>query len=125
MHSAPLPTWLRWQRVLNEHWPSGPAYLVPVAPAPIPVRVGVVWATDGREWVDGLAVRWTRDAVMVQLDEPRLGPLATWFAPHDVARRDASLPVEVIVRSVTDPPGHDQQAHSVGVAASPPTDSAW
>jgi hypothetical protein len=87
MHSAPLPTWAQWQRVLNEHWPRGPAYRVPPAPAPIDVRARVVWERDGSGWLDGRAVRWTSTAVMVELDDPRLGPLATWLAPHDVVRR--------------------------------------
>ena len=90
MHSAPLPIWTRWQRVLNEHWPPGPAYRVPVAAQPIAVRVRVDWQRDGTEWLDGLAVRWTSGAVMVQLDDQRLGPLATWVAPADVVRRSAA-----------------------------------
>lgn len=88
MHSAPFPTWARWQRVLNEQWPRGPAYRVPVPPAPIPVRVRVVWQHDGDEWLAERAVRWTRDAVMVELHDARLGPLATWLAPRDVVRRE-------------------------------------
>lgn len=88
MHSAPLPNWRRWQRVRNEHWPRGPAYRVPLAPEPIPVRARVDWDIDGAEWLAGLAVRWTRDAVMVALDDPRLGPLATWLSPTDVVRRE-------------------------------------
>ena len=87
-HSAPLPTWGLWQPVLNEHWPAGKAWRIPRAAEPIPVRVRIVWRTDGECWLEGLATRWTATAVQVELVDRRLGPLATWVAPSDVRRRD-------------------------------------
>lgn len=72
--------------VLNEHFPAR-AWTLPRR-QPIAVRVRIVWRDDGPAWLDALAVRWTADAVQVELDDPRLGPLATWVGVENVTRRD-------------------------------------
>lgn len=57
------------QKVLNERWPlidsKGHPHArgIPDQPKPIPVRARVVWEGDGEEWVDGMARRWSRNAV--------------------------------------------------------------
>lgn len=83
-HRAPPPHWPAWQRVLNDSWPSRPRDVV--LRDPIPVRVRVVWARDGETVVDGRAVGWIGRHVRVELDDPRLGPLATWVDASDVHR---------------------------------------
>lgn len=46
-----------------------------------------MWETSGAEWVDGMARRWTRDAVFVALDDERLRAVGVWLRPEDVRRR--------------------------------------
>lgn len=81
------PGWRAWQPVLNEHWPPVPAWKIPRAAHPIPVTVRIVWRDDGEQRLAALATRWTTTSVQVELDDYRLGPLATWVAPVDVRRR--------------------------------------
>lgn len=67
--------------------------VVPVPPgrhadvsAPIPVRARLVW-DSGPEWVDGLAMEWTRELVRVATRDPRLMPNVVWVRAADVQRR--------------------------------------
>lgn len=82
------------QKVLNEHWPLRDAKGEPHARGipdqtnPIPVRARVVWEGDGEQWVDGMAKRWTRDAVFVALGDERLRAIGVWLQPTDVKRRE-------------------------------------
>jgi hypothetical protein len=83
-HTIPSASWRSWQRVLNERWPPDPRD-VPEREA-IPVRVRVVWERDGEEWVDGLACRWTRERVYVELRDVRSMTLGVWVSASDVRR---------------------------------------
>ena len=81
------------QRVLNERWPqhdhNGPhARNIPEQPAHkhIPVQVRIVFDTDGACWVNGVATRWTRDTVFIQLDDVRVIGRHVWVAVRDVRR---------------------------------------
>ena len=52
---------------------------------PIPVHVRIEW-TSGDEWIDGLALEWTRDLVRVATREQRLHPRVVWVRAGDVRR---------------------------------------
>ena len=69
-----------------------PANVVDVPPGehrdvaePIPVRARFAFAA-GEEWVDGLAMEWTRELVRVQTRDPRLYPRVVWVRAGDVVR---------------------------------------
>lgn len=69
-----------------------PANVVDVPPGehrdvehPIPVRARLAWAA-GPEWVDGLALEWTRELVRVATRDPRLYPRVVWVRAADVRR---------------------------------------
>lgn len=84
--ATPPPSWAKWQRVINNRPPAQPTR-VPLQPQPIEVLARVVWATDGEEWVPGLAVRWTREVVFVELRDERAETLGAWLVAGDVRRR--------------------------------------
>src|SRR5688500_16668262 len=67
---TPPPAWATWQPVINSR-PVPPADAVTTAESPLAVSARIVWGGDGEEWVDGWAIRWTRDAVLVELRDPR------------------------------------------------------
>jgi hypothetical protein len=47
-----------------------------------------VWADDGEEFIDTMAIRWTRSHVLVHLkDDPRCATIGAWLKPDDVRRR--------------------------------------
>jgi hypothetical protein len=83
--TTPPPGWASWQRIINGRdvpdWSS-----VVVAAVPIPVVARVVWATDGEQWVEGLAIRWTRSLVLVELRDPRCSTVGPWLDASDVKR---------------------------------------
>jgi len=69
-----------------------PANILPVPPGthrdvadPIPVQARLEWST-GPEWVDGLAMEWTRELVRVATAEQRLHPRVVWVRAGDVRR---------------------------------------
>ena len=72
------------QRPLNAH-PVPPGHHTDVE-RPIPVQVRIVFERDGEEWVDGLALEWTRDLVRVATREQRLHPRVVWVRAGDVRR---------------------------------------
>ncbi|MGH3480464.1 MAG: hypothetical protein ACRDQD_26975 [Nocardioidaceae bacterium] len=74
----------RKQRVLNEFVHSRD---VPPRRDSIPVTVRIEFQDDGTQWLDGDAIAWTRHAVHVQLDDPRLGLSRIWLKSEDVHRR--------------------------------------
>lgn len=53
--------------------------------APIPVRARLAFAA-GEEWIDGLALEWTRELVRVATRDPRLHPRVVWVRAGDVVR---------------------------------------
>ena len=53
----------------------------------IDVVARVVWERDGEELVETSAVGWTRDLVLVQLQDRRSQFRGVWVRPRDVRRR--------------------------------------
>jgi len=94
-HSAPPPPdRSRWQEVLNQSWPlvdeHGKRHARGIPNRdPIAVRVRVVFDGDGETWLDGQAVRWHNQSVMVEVDDPRLQTRRVWVDAGDVKRRPA------------------------------------
>jgi len=92
-HEAPKVRSPQHTRILNEFWPlvdaKGHRHAVgiPDQPNPIPVRVRVVWDGGREERIDGLARRWTRDAVFVAFSDDRRSTPGVWVKPVDVERR--------------------------------------
>lgn len=54
----------------------------------VPVRVRVVWETDGEEYLYGEAIRWDDHHVYVRIRDTtsRLANQGIWLKPHDVYR---------------------------------------
>jgi len=53
----------------------------------VPIVARVVWAVDGEEHVDTVALGWTGQAVYVRLADPRCRTNAGWLDGADVQRR--------------------------------------
>jgi hypothetical protein len=79
------PWYVGEERLLN-------AYPVPArkaqrrAPEPIPVRVRLHWEASGWQEVTTTARGWTRDLVLVIVDDPRVRVRGVWLQPGDVRR---------------------------------------
>ena len=73
------------QRVLNTH-PVPARYTNAPWPHP-PVRARLVWERDGEQWLDTVAVAWTRELVLVDVVDPRVQVHGQWLAVEDVERR--------------------------------------
>jgi len=56
------------------------------APAPIAVIIRIVWELDGEMWLPGLATRWTRQIVYVEIDDARKRTTGIWVDAGDVRR---------------------------------------
>lgn len=54
---------------------------------PIPVRVRLIWAKDGVEFIDTLAVGWAGQLVHVQLRDVRSRAASAWVHAEHVVRR--------------------------------------
>ena len=54
---------------------------------PVPIVARVVWAVDGEEHVNTVALGWTGQAVYVRLADPRCRSNAIWLDGADVKRR--------------------------------------
>lgn len=88
MNDRPQPPHvLRWQSVLNEHWPARPGRFKDRSPE-VAVRVRVVWERDGKEYIDGHAVRWDGEHIYVRIRDTtgRLPGQGVWVKPSDVYR---------------------------------------
>ncbi len=69
-HVTPPPSWRFWQEITNGRLVPDQR-LVTTLKTPIPVTARVPWAVDGEDPLDGWAIRWTRDLVLVELRDPR------------------------------------------------------
>ncbi|MBA2478405.1 MAG: hypothetical protein H0V38_07325 [Sporichthyaceae bacterium] len=85
-HVTPPPSWRFWQEITNGQ-PVPEQSLVTTPETPIPVTARIVWAVDGEERLDGWAIRWTRDQVLVELRDQRCATVGAWLAPADLKRR--------------------------------------
>lgn len=93
-HTGPMEIWdtssqsagYREQEIHNA-LPVPPRRAQVDAVEPIPVRLRVVWEKDGQEFLDTVALGWTRRIVRVQVYDVRSRIVARWFAPEDVRRR--------------------------------------
>lgn len=72
------------QRILNAH--RVPDKFID-AHQPIPVRARLVWADDGEQWINTLALSWTRRLVRVRVTDRRWQLNAVWLQTADVKRR--------------------------------------
>jgi hypothetical protein len=54
---------------------------------PVPIVARIVWAVDGEEHVDTVALGWTGQAVYVRLVDRRCQTNAIWLDGADVKRR--------------------------------------
>ena len=54
---------------------------------PVPIVARVVWAVDGEEHIDTVALGWTGQAVYVRLPDPRCRTNSIWLDGADVKRR--------------------------------------
>ena len=78
----------RFQDILNQSWPAPDvARRLHDRPDSVAVRVRVVWADDGEEWLDGTATRWHGRQVCVLHSDPRARVPYSWVDAGDVQRR--------------------------------------
>ena len=75
-----------WQAITNER-EVPPRRLQRELPAPIPVRVRLVWARDGVEFVDTVALGWAGQLVRVQVHDRRSRAAAARVHFEHVQRR--------------------------------------
>ena len=54
---------------------------------PVSIVARVVWAVDGEEHIDTVALGWSDQAVYVRLADPRCRTNAIWLDGADVKRR--------------------------------------
>jgi len=54
----------------------------------IRVRARIVWSRDGEGYLDTVAFGWTRQLVLVRLDDARSQFRGVWIPVGDVQRRD-------------------------------------
>ena len=54
---------------------------------PVPITARIVWADDGEEQVDKVALGWTGKDVYVRMPDRRYRLTACWFDATDVTRR--------------------------------------
>lgn len=73
-----------WQDTLND---AGGRPAEHLCEPPIPVTVRVVWATDGEEHIETVAVGWSGRLVKVRMDDRRWHANAMWLRAEDVRRR--------------------------------------
>lgn len=76
-----------WQRLLNGR-PIPPRHLQRQNREPIDVRVRLVWERDGEEWVDTVALEWTRELVRVRIRDRRHPGAGGWVAAGTCAGGD-------------------------------------
>lgn len=89
MSTVEPPAWHEGQVAITNTHPVPGRYVDArrhAAREPLPVRARIAWAT-GDELVDTIAVAWTRDLVLVRLDDRRYPLRGVWLTVADVERR--------------------------------------
>jgi hypothetical protein len=54
---------------------------------PVPITARIVWADDGEEHVETVALGWTGREVYLRMSDPRYRLRAVWLDASDVRRR--------------------------------------
>jgi hypothetical protein len=83
-HFDPKPPWDNGQAILNSTGAREPEHTFR---QPVPVTVRVVWAEDGEERIDTVALGWTGRNVYVRMEGPMYRFTAVWLDAADVTRR--------------------------------------
>jgi hypothetical protein len=76
----------RWpgQRILNSTGARVPEHTFH---QPVPITARIVWADDGKEFIDTVAAGWSGQNVYVRLPDPRYRLTSVWLDAADVTRR--------------------------------------
>ena len=83
--SEPKPPWEAGrQAILNDTGARVPEHRLNQR---VPIVARIVWAQDGEEHVDTVALGWTGSNVYVRLPDPRHQFTACWLDAADVRRR--------------------------------------
>jgi hypothetical protein len=72
------------QKILNDTGARQPEYTFH---QPVPITARVVWADDGEEHLDTVALGWTGRDVYVRMTDTRYQLRAVWLDASDVRRR--------------------------------------
>ena len=83
-HTPQQPGWSPGQAILNDTGARIPEHTFK---QPVPIIARVVWADDGEEHVDTVALGWTGRDVYVRMSDRRYRLTATWLDAADVRRR--------------------------------------
>jgi hypothetical protein len=54
---------------------------------PVPIVARIVWADDGEEYVETVALGWSGQDVYARMPDPRYQFTAVWLNAEDVKRR--------------------------------------
>ena len=76
--------WTPGQAILNDTGAKMPAHTFH---HPVPITARIVWADDGEEHVDTVALGWTGRDVYVRMSDQRYQLRAVWLDAADVSRR--------------------------------------
>ena len=76
--------WTPGQAILNDTGAKMPAHTFH---QPVPITARIVWADDGEEHVDTVALGWTGRDVYVRMSDQRYQLRAVWLDAADVSRR--------------------------------------
>ena len=76
----------RWQAITNSR-AVPERRLQRELTTPVPVRVRLIWAKDGVEFIDTIALGWAGQVVRVQLHDPRSRAAFVWVHIEHVVRR--------------------------------------
>jgi hypothetical protein len=78
------PGWSPGQAILNDTGAREPEHTFR---QPVPITARIVWADDGEEQVETVALGWTGRNVYVRITDPRYRLSATWLDASDIRRR--------------------------------------
>jgi hypothetical protein len=78
------PPWATGQAILNSTGAREPEHTFG---RPLPIMARVVWADDGEEYLDTVALGWRGRDVYVRMTDTRYRLRAVWLDASDVRRR--------------------------------------
>jgi hypothetical protein len=78
------PGWSPGQRILNDIGAREPEHTFH---QPVPIVARIVWADDGEEQVETVALGWSGRGVYVRMTDTRYRLRAVWLDAADVIRR--------------------------------------
>jgi hypothetical protein len=79
--------WSPGQKILNDTGARAPEHTFHHLPPTVPITARILWADDGEEYIDTVALGWTGQDVYVRMTDRRYQLRAVWLDAGDVTRR--------------------------------------